>query len=615
MVNGGYKMPITNGKLILGNSEQYRRGLYREPFYSDTSDFNTNAKSYYDYLARFNGFLSEMVEFVNGLADDIQDLKDKCEAFNLSNEDVTYTVGQAGDFKTLNLCFDHINHLIVQPNSIRVTLLKDYKMNEQLFLINKNYNHITITSENDIVTTEPTVTARQIEVKTNPIFRVKPYFYGINSTYPIIDFKLENKDFNDTINAGYLMDNSTLTFTEKGGSTHFNFIGACGVNGSNIIANYCDFSQNGNREQQEENNKDQVMYGDGLRIFNSSLTGNYMTVNRCGEIGVHLSHGASGYIDYSRITFCGHHGLMCTTGSQASARNCNITDTTDDNVVSYASSNIDLRYSDCSRSHTTYGVIATRSSNINFDGGISNGSKLSGIMSNRGCSIDATKATASNNGEHGVIASNNSKVDFTSGNANNNGQDGLQSTHGSVIQARLSNASRNKRNGVLAYAGSVYAQEITCDGNTRRGLEATRGGYVASYGAKVSNSGDDNVLAYGSVISINEAVLTKAGRNAIESTRGGQVYADRVTIEGTGGYGVLAYGSKIFMGNSKVSGSADEPIYATRGGEITIFQPTITSSKTVFNAYNGSRILTDNNAYSTNIDPNILDSKGFILKG
>ena len=608
-------MPIQDGRFLLGSSERYRRGLYREPFYSDSSDYNTNAKSYYDYLARFNGFISEMVEFVNGLADDIQDLKDKCEAFNLSNEDVTYTVGQAGDFKTLNDCFDKINNFIVQPNSIRVILLKDYIMDEQLFLINKNYNHITITSENDVVTTQATKTQRQISVKTNPIFNVKPYFYSLNGVFPTIDFKLENKDFNDNINAGYLMDNSVLTFTEKGGSTHFNFIGACAINGSSITANYCDFSNNGNREQQEENNKDQIMYGDGLRIFNSSLTGNYMHVHRCGEIGVHLSHGASGYIDYTEATYNGHHGLMCTTASQCSARNCKITDTTDDNVVAYAGSNIDLRYSDCSRSHTTYGVIATRSSNINFDSGISNGSKLSGIMSNRGCSIDATKATASRNGEHGVIASNNSKIDFTSGNANENGQDGLQSTHGSIIQARLSFANNNKRNGVLAYAGDVYAQEITCNGNTRRGLEATRGGYVASYGAKVSNSGDDNVLAYGSVISINEAVITSAGRNAIEATRGGQIFADRVTIEGTGDYGALAYGSEINMGNSKITGTKNEPIYSTRGGLVRIFQPTITSGNTVFNVYNGSTIYTDNNAYSTNIDPNIMDSKGFILKG
>lgn len=597
------------------NTNGYRRGLYREPFYSDVSDYNTNSKSYYDYLARYNGFIHAMIDFVNDLADQIQFMKDNYEALTLSNEDITYTVGSKGDFKTLNDCFDKIQSLIVQPNSIRVILLKDYIMGEQLFLEDKNYNHITITSENDVVQTKSTVTQRQIEVKTNPIFRVKPYFYGLNSTFPTIDFKLENKDFNDNINAGYLMDNSVLTFTEKGGSTHFNFIGVCAINSSNITANYCDFSYNGNREQQEENTKDQVMYGDGLRIFNSTLTGNYMTVNRCGEIGIHLSHGANGYIDYTNATYNGHHALMTTTGSQCSARNGVFVHTTDDNVVSYASSNIDLRYSDCSNSHTTYGVIATRSSNINFDGGTANGCALSGIMSNRGCSIDATGATASRNGEIGVIASNNSRVDFTNGNANENGLDGIQSTHGSVVQARLSYANNNKRNGILAYAGDVYAQEITCNGNKRRGLEATRGGYVASYGANISNSGDDNVLAYGSVVSINEATISSAGRNGIEATRGGQIFADRVTISGAKDFGILAYGSKVFAGNSKISGTTNEPVYSTRGGEITIFDPTITSGNTIFNVYNGSRIFTSNNSYSTNIDVNMIDAKGFIIKG
>lgn len=609
-------MYINNGRINYDNEYGYRRGVYREPFYSDASDYNTNSKSYYDYLARFNGFIFELCDFVNGLADDIQHMKDTYEALTLSNKDVTYTVGQAGDFDTLNHCFEHIEDLIVQPKSIRVILLKDYKMGEQLFLRDKRYNHITITSENDIVEAYETELNKQVEIKTNPIFRVKPLFYGLNSTFPKIDFKLQNKDFSDTINCGFLMDNTAFEMTERGGSTHFNFIGLCGVNGSHIEANYCDFSNNGNREQLEEYNKDQDMYGDGLRIFNSSLTGNYMTVNRCGEIGIHFSHGASGYIDYTEARFNGHHGLMVTTGSQASARNCKITDTIDDNVVSYASSDIDLRYSDCSNSQTTYGCIATRSSNINFDSGIANGCGASGIMANRGCSIDATGATASRNKWHGVIASNNSKVDFTSGNANENGIDGIQSTHGSTVQARLSTTNGNKRNGVLAYAGDVYCQEINCDGNGRRGLEATRGGYIAGYGAKVSRSKDDNVLAYGSVISINEAVIEQAGRNGIESTRGGQIFADRIKIQGAKDYGILAYASKVFAEAGTIGGCKNEPVYATRGGEITIFDPTIVSGKTVFNVYNGGRIFTDKDkGYSTNVDPNTITPKGFIIKG
>lgn len=48
---------------------QYNQNMLSfRPFYDDIADYNTNAKSYYDYLARFNGFLSTFVDFVNDLA-------------------------------------------------------------------------------------------------------------------------------------------------------------------------------------------------------------------------------------------------------------------------------------------------------------------------------------------------------------------------------------------------------------------------------------------------------------------------------------------------------------------------------------------------------------------
>lgn len=47
---------------------EYKKTFNYSPFYSDKSDYNTNAKSYYDYLARYNGFMSELIDFVNDLA-------------------------------------------------------------------------------------------------------------------------------------------------------------------------------------------------------------------------------------------------------------------------------------------------------------------------------------------------------------------------------------------------------------------------------------------------------------------------------------------------------------------------------------------------------------------
>lgn len=45
----------------------FHRTHWYEPFYDEDVDFNTNAKSYYDYLARFNGFLRTIVDFINRL--------------------------------------------------------------------------------------------------------------------------------------------------------------------------------------------------------------------------------------------------------------------------------------------------------------------------------------------------------------------------------------------------------------------------------------------------------------------------------------------------------------------------------------------------------------------
>lgn len=47
---------------------EYKKTFNYSPFYSDKSDYNTNAKSYYDYLSRYNGFMSELIDFVNDLA-------------------------------------------------------------------------------------------------------------------------------------------------------------------------------------------------------------------------------------------------------------------------------------------------------------------------------------------------------------------------------------------------------------------------------------------------------------------------------------------------------------------------------------------------------------------
>ena len=47
-----------------------------QPWYDDRKDYNTNAPSYYDYLARFNYFLREITDFINRLARRYVNVKD-----------------------------------------------------------------------------------------------------------------------------------------------------------------------------------------------------------------------------------------------------------------------------------------------------------------------------------------------------------------------------------------------------------------------------------------------------------------------------------------------------------------------------------------------------------
>lgn len=43
----------------------FQKRKYYEPWYDDKQDFNTNSKSYYDYLARFNHLIRTIVDHIN----------------------------------------------------------------------------------------------------------------------------------------------------------------------------------------------------------------------------------------------------------------------------------------------------------------------------------------------------------------------------------------------------------------------------------------------------------------------------------------------------------------------------------------------------------------------
>lgn len=61
-------IPMPPRPYIFEGSAYYSRHSSYEPWYNDKANYNTNAKTYYDYLGRFNGFLKDIVDFINRIA-------------------------------------------------------------------------------------------------------------------------------------------------------------------------------------------------------------------------------------------------------------------------------------------------------------------------------------------------------------------------------------------------------------------------------------------------------------------------------------------------------------------------------------------------------------------
>lgn len=481
-------------------------------------------------------------------------------------KDVHLTVGLTGDYQTLNEAINHIKKMAFFPLKVEITLLSDFVMKEQVLLEDIDLSFVTIKSSGT-VNVESIDMKECIRVNAFPEFEIVPVLYGKNASLPTLDVKfmyISSNIFSDKcidcnkIVSGLLLDNSTVFIKPNNGFTHFPYIGLGAINGSHATAHHCDFSHNGNRNELSENQAGQEWYGDGVRTWNSSFSGSYAIANRCGDMGFHFSNGSNANINKATAIDCGHHAILVTSGSICSARNGVFTDTIDDNVVAYASSKIDLRNSDCSRSKVNYGVIATRTSEINFENGIANGCGYSGIMANRGSSIDATNGIANNNEMHGIESANSSRVDFSNGTVVGNKEDGLHSTHGSVIQARLSSIRNNVRNGILAFGGMVYANGSSVLNSGNRNIEATRGGFVSANRSIVDGAGEKGVLAFGGNIHVNDSEIKNSQDRQVEATQGGEVQAVNCIVSGSSGNAFNVYfGGRIFAGNTQGTANRD----------------------------------------------------------
>lgn len=140
------------------------------PFYDEYADFNTNAKSYYDYLARYNKILQALTEIVNQLIDRDIDVKDTNTIEFIKN----------GNWIAENEC-DTFTDIIELLANVKISkdksIIKDY--------LGKNYK-----LDNSIV-----------ELKDG---LYSPDYYellkSVESKIVVLENKLKDLDFTDLIN-------------------------------------------------------------------------------------------------------------------------------------------------------------------------------------------------------------------------------------------------------------------------------------------------------------------------------------------------------------------------------------------------------------------------------
>lgn len=435
----------------------------------------------------------------------------------------TVTVGENGDFQTINAAIEYLSrkrpeHVTSGEIKAEIQLLSGYTMQEQVFVENVDLSWIVITSEASTVTINRSSLSRIINVDMPPSFSIRPAFAAFNGFLPIIDVMFSmNTSGSWNTPSGFFLDNANAIIMPGGGVTNASFIGLCAVNGSNVIANGTDFSNAGDKS---------IVYGDGFRIWASTLTATQSKADDAGDTGFNISMGSKANLNGARANGCGHHNLLSTSSSIVSAREGIFRNAQDDCMVAYAGGVIDARGADASGAVQNFGCIATRSSYINFENGVANGCGMYGIHANRGSIIDATGATANNNGSHNVVAFNASIIVFSEGTAINAGGDNVHANHGSIINARVATLTGATRNGALAYGNAtinLHEADLRNAGN--RGVESTRGSYVNAQGANASGAGDNGFSVYnGSLINAVDTTGT-LNRTPNEVTSNGIIFA------------------------------------------------------------------------------------------
>lgn len=592
MVRENKFKPLEEFNTKISNVQNRKRT--RQPFYDDNADYNTNSKSYYDYLARNQKLFELLADRIWAYDETIENALDDWdknleefphEVYKIlekwlddgkidkypENGKIVYTVGEKGDFDTINGAINHIEDLFSYPAEVEILILNDYVMREQVIIKNRDFHFITITCPNTV----PTEITQDIKtVTTLNGSRYTPFFHIVNSVSPKINARFkQSSPYNDSFHriSGMVCENSEVIIERTKGFTGFSWAGLVLIDKSNGVAIGGNFSDNGNYyeiENPSEEETRKIFEGKGVLVQNSTFTGDDLKANNCGDVGVHVQLASSARFSGAEIKSCGHHAIVVSQASSVTARNGVYTHALDDNVVCETSSSLDISFSDCSYAKWHNGVIAHRGGTLIFIEGKAHDNGGWGVHAVNDGHINAERATVKNNGKSGISTGRMGYVYFRWGKSIGNGQHGINVSKISHVVAVESEVKDNNTNGISNSGGEIDVSQSHISNNGRHGVGCYSGGRVnaTSDDTIIENNTQSGVLADNGTVNIRDGYIRNNGREDVRIAAAGEFIGSKVkTTNTTKPMYVVSSGGVVRVTNSKGYANMAINIFQERG--------------------------------------------------
>jgi len=498
------------------------------------------------------------------LRDDTGVIKVSREEFaDAGDTALNVTVGAAGDFATINeaLIWMGSRRRTFGPDATAsISLLSGFVMAEQVFALDgMDLGWITISSVDASVAVDHTAITEYIDTEDG----IQPLFGAShNSVLPIIDVKFVY-DSNTTSKEGVavLFGSKVLFLPGAGvvkarnglkvlyGSKAYCYMPGLTIGGGGTGAGTVtgvDFSYAANRALH-------VSYKSEAGLARSDFS------HSGGDYAVYCIWNSEIDIYQSNMTFSTGEAVLVRDGSNANARDCNVSDSLvgfhalhcsyinarsrqpadvgystwiGDGakrcgtcaVLASFSSTIDAAALQADDNLSGRAINASECSTINFVGGTATNATTIAVAANSGSTINAEAADCSNAGTIGVFSDNaGSSVGFNAGIANNCGTHGISANNGGVVDALNADLDDNPIGIECSRTSVVNARSASIRRATTIAVNAIEGGTVNAHTAVLSSAGTFGIVCRGGEVVAIQADCTLAGTTGVSVEYGGVV--------------------------------------------------------------------------------------------